>query len=728
MRRTFPPLLLLLLFAVTCPCEAAPVCSVSPDSLHFGTLVVGDFTETSFTVTNVGTDTLTGEFDSGCADFTLMDIDLSFSLAAGEADTFTVRFRPVASGSFSCTIPMITSNDGCDGPHCTGAGVLPASCVLEPPGLLFGDVAVGGTADFSFSIINEGGATLKGAVDAVCGPFDITDPVRSYALTPGGSRTFTVRFAPTGIGVYACTLSAGVACGGLPLGGNGIAPPPCSLTVEIPNGGGRPVEGDARTIRWRSMHCSDSVRIELLRADTVCAVIAEAAGNHGAFEWVVTPCGGGGDDYRVRITDLFDPSFFDESDGTFTILAAPVGEISVDSIDLQYDPLLSAGGTTSDTIFVTVGNGGGADLLVHAESESAWVVALPESITVAPGETDSFAVFADGVGLAGGLHTAVLRFVTNAPVDPVDSVAVVFSVVRYEPGDADGDGNVDLVDLVLLIDHILEIETLGEAVLRLGLADPNGDGAVNVADVVRLARAITEKTLKEESRDGGGEAGSVTAFLHERSDGPGLLLSIAERDRPRAAILLFRFDGEAPHAAVAGLQESGGAIVTATAGDRIALLFYDLRRDRPGGERATGGSAPIASLTSREESGLQFVRGSVVSTDGNVSTITGLARSPGPAGIADDDDDALLPAHPNPFRSETQVSYRLASPSEVRLSIFSVSGRLVRILDSGVRSTGTTRVEWDGRDNRGRAVAPGIYLLRLDTARDTHSRRMAVMR
>lgn len=71
-----------------------------------------------------------------------------------------------------------------------------------------------------------------------------------------------------------------------------------------------------------------------------------------------------------------------------------------------------------------------------------------------------------------------------------------------------------------------------------------------------------------------------------------------------------------------------------------------------------------------------------------------------------------LTAAPNPFRTRTEISFRLAAPARAGVSVYDAVGRHVRVLlAAGVRSE--SRVSWDGRDDRGRECPPGIYLVRL---------------
>jgi hypothetical protein len=71
--------------------------------------------------------------------------------------------------------------------------------------------------------------------------------------------------------------------------------------------------------------------------------------------------------------------------------------------------------------------------------------------------------------------------------------------------------------------------------------------------------------------------------------------------------------------------------------------------------------------------------------------------------------------HPNPFTRRTRISYQLATPGEVDLRVYDISGRLVRTLNQGLCDPGYYTVMWDGKDDRGRVVSSGVYFVRFET-------------
>jgi hypothetical protein len=85
----------------------------------------------------------------------------------------------------------------------------------------------------------------------------------------------------------------------------------------------------------------------------------------------------------------------------------------------------------------------------------------------------------------------------------------------------------------------------------------------------------------------------------------------------------------------------------------------------------------------------------------------------------------LLQNYPNPFNSGTEISYFLAEPSEVRIRIYDVSGRLVTTLVDGRREAGQHAVRWDGRTREGRNAGSGLYFCSFEVP--GYSRRMKMV-
>jgi hypothetical protein len=79
--------------------------------------------------------------------------------------------------------------------------------------------------------------------------------------------------------------------------------------------------------------------------------------------------------------------------------------------------------------------------------------------------------------------------------------------------------------------------------------------------------------------------------------------------------------------------------------------------------------------------------------------------------------------YPNPFHTTTTVRYSLRGEMPVRIAVYDVAGRLLRILDEGTRPAGTHVLRFDAA-----SLPSGAYLLRLSTPAGSGTRMMEVVR
>ena len=92
---------------------------------------------------------------------------------------------------------------------------------------------------------------------------------------------------------------------------------------------------------------------------------------------------------------------------------------------------------------------------------------------------------------------------------------------------------------------------------------------------------------------------------------------------------------------------------------------------------------------------------------------------------------ALLANYPNPFNPETWIPYQLTNDADVQISIYDISGALVRQLDMGHQQaanyTNRSRAAyWDGRNGFGERVVSGIYFYTLTTSDFSATRKMLI--
>jgi hypothetical protein len=157
--------------------------------------------------------------------------------------------------------------------------------------------------------------------------------------------------------------------------------------------------------------------------------------------------------------------------------------------------------------------------------------------------------------------------------------------------------------------------------------------------------------------------------------------------RPDAETLRWEFDASAP----AGLTEAN-----------MSFTFTDLPSNRRvvisepstgwSREVEAGESVPLVMSANVRRLRLEVLANSPVTPSAPLAT-------------------SLRAAGPNPFRESANLSFSLARSGPLKWDVYDLAGRRVvsgtRTLDAGEHV-----VSWDGRDDSGRRVEPGLYLLR----------------
>lgn len=77
---------------------------------------------------------------------------------------------------------------------------------------------------------------------------------------------------------------------------------------------------------------------------------------------------------------------------------------------------------------------------------------------------------------------------------------------------------------------------------------------------------------------------------------------------------------------------------------------------------------------------------------------------------------------PNPFATSTTVAFTLARGGAVRVALYDALGRRVRALVDGSLAAGAHEVTWDGADDAGRPVPPGLFACRVASAEGSATR------
>jgi len=121
----------------------------------------------------------------------------------------------------------------------------------------------------------------------------------------------------------------------------------------------------------------------------------------------------------------------------------------------------------------------------------------------------------------------------------------------------------------------------------------------------------------------------------------------------------------------------------------------------------------------------------VVTINANATTTHDVVLSPAATGVGAGTGApaiALSSAYPNPARGASSLDFALPADAVVRAEVFDASGRRVRALASGTFPAGRHTLAWDARDDAGRPAAAGTYLYRVETAGESRSVKMTLVR
>ncbi len=88
----------------------------------------------------------------------------------------------------------------------------------------------------------------------------------------------------------------------------------------------------------------------------------------------------------------------------------------------------------------------------------------------------------------------------------------------------------------------------------------------------------------------------------------------------------------------------------------------------------------------------------------------------------------LLQNYPNPFNPNTGIVFALPSAQRVRLAIYDLMGREIRVLMEGPMPAGRHTLKWDGQDPLGITMPSGIYLYRITAGPFTQVRKMLLLK
>ncbi len=210
----------------------APIASLSPARVDFGSVVVGADATASVTLQNTGTAALAVSSIGVSGSFFSQSNGCGTSLAAGASCSISIRYAPGSIGAHSGALSVHTDAAGSPSTVAlSGTAVAqPAPAAgLSRTSIDFGSQAVGSTSlAQSVTLSNTGNAPLAVESISVSGDYSVSGCAAPSSIAAGASCTLSIAFRPAATGSRAGSVSIVTNAAGSPhvisLLGSGTAP------------------------------------------------------------------------------------------------------------------------------------------------------------------------------------------------------------------------------------------------------------------------------------------------------------------------------------------------------------------------------------------------------------------------------------------------------------------------------------------------------------------------
>ncbi len=88
----------------------------------------------------------------------------------------------------------------------------------------------------------------------------------------------------------------------------------------------------------------------------------------------------------------------------------------------------------------------------------------------------------------------------------------------------------------------------------------------------------------------------------------------------------------------------------------------------------------------------------------------------------------VSPNYPNPFNPLTNIDIYTDEKSQLVVSVFDVSGRLINSLINKVLDTGSYSVQWNGQNNRGKIMPAGVYFIQVESGSNIVTQKIILLK
>ncbi len=297
-------------------------------------------------------------------------------------------------------------------------------------------------------------------------------------------------------------------------------------------------------------------------------------------------------------------------------------------------------------------------------------------------------------------------------------------------GDVNGDGRVDIADMVIVVAYII-----GDADLNLRqftAADMDRNGFVDVVDLQAIINQVFGGAPPSQGDWDGNEAELALSRLNA-GETSGTLEMTAQLPTDIAGVQVkVSYKSNKVHIRTprkVGLSSSLSLSYADNGnGEMVILLYPGLGLDR----YMNSGSGVILELPIEAEGSGEIGQDDVkiefaVMTDPNAVEIPVKNLSRGVLPI----EFVLRQNYPNPFNPETSIEFIInsaAAGKQANLVIYNLLGQPINTIVDEPLAAGGHTFKWDGRSSDGYKVASGVYFYRLTIGDKSETRKMILLK
>ncbi len=314
---------------------------------------------------------------------------------------------------------------------------------------------------------------------------------------------------------------------------------------------------------------------------------------------------------------------------------------------------------------------------------------------------------------------SIIIYFRQSNVSPADSLVFYINGRGFKYGDASGDFNITSYDASLIMQHIVELITLGTDSLQRAEVSGNGEiGAFDASYILRYA------------------AGYISTFptgLPKTETGDGIINCRKEYNEEKNLLTLFvSFEEWTDIYSFEMEIDYKGMLFSANnfKSKPDNSLFEKKDQDKTV-KLAWAGSVPLSEEKSLltlnfflNENNLQknikLKRIVVNDIEYDVALLNIDNILP--------EDYVLYQNYPNPFNPVTTVKYDIPEASDVEITIYNILGQKVITLLNEKTQPGRYKIKWNGINASGIKVSSGLYIIRLKADNRFYARKMILMK